>query len=51
MDPLGILIGRHEPLYQTAQQLAKVLNIPIAYLYCGGDNLAENSLTNYFSLL
>jgi hypothetical protein len=41
MDPLGILIGRHEPLYQSAQQLTKVLKIPVAYLYCDGDDLAE----------
>jgi transcriptional regulator with XRE-family HTH domain len=33
--------GQHEPSYQTAQQLAKVLSIPVAYLYCDGDDLAE----------
>jgi transcriptional regulator with XRE-family HTH domain len=33
--------GQHEPPYQTAQQLATVLNIPVAYLYCDGDDLTE----------
>lgn len=33
--------GQHERPYQTAQQVAKVLNIPVAYLYCDGNNLAE----------
>jgi transcriptional regulator with XRE-family HTH domain len=33
--------GQREQLYQTAQQLATVLNIPVAYLYCDGDDLAE----------
>lgn len=56
-DKLGVLIGldetvasarisryetgQHEPPYQTAQQLAKALIIPVAYLYCDDDDLAE----------
>jgi transcriptional regulator with XRE-family HTH domain len=33
--------GQHEPPYQTAQHLATVLSIPVAYLYCDGDDLVE----------
>jgi transcriptional regulator with XRE-family HTH domain len=33
--------GQHEPPYQTAQQLATVLNIPVAYICCDGNDLAE----------
>jgi hypothetical protein len=32
---------QHEPPYQTAQQLDTVLSIPVAYLYCDDDDLAE----------
>ena len=33
--------GQHEPPYQTAQQLATVLRVPVAYLYCDDDRLAK----------
>jgi hypothetical protein len=32
---------RHGQPDQIVQQLATVLNIPVAYLYCDGDDLAE----------
>jgi hypothetical protein len=31
---------QHKLPYKTAQQLATVLTIPVAYLYCDGDDLA-----------
>lgn len=56
-DKLGVLIGldetvasarisryetgQHEPPYKTAQQLAKALNVPVAYLYCEDNELIE----------
>jgi transcriptional regulator with XRE-family HTH domain len=33
--------GEHEPPYTTAQSLAQALNVPVAYLYCDDDQLAE----------
>jgi hypothetical protein len=39
MDFVQPLSGINRPC-QTAQQLAIVLNIPLAYLYCGGYDLA-----------
>jgi hypothetical protein len=40
MDFVQPLSGINRPCH-TAQQLATVLNIPLAYLYCDGDDLAE----------
>ena len=56
-DKLGVLIGLdehtasarisryetgvHEPPISTARQLAKALNVSLAYLYCDEDDLAE----------
>jgi len=56
-DKLGVLIGLdegsssarmsryesgvHEPPYPTALNIAKALKIPVAYLYCDDDQLAE----------
>lgn len=33
--------GEHEPPYATAQNLAEALQVPVAYLYCDDDELAE----------
>jgi transcriptional regulator with XRE-family HTH domain len=33
--------GEHEPPYTTAQSLAQALKVPVAYLYCDDDQLAE----------
>lgn len=33
--------GAHEPPFQTAQQIAMALNIPVAYFYCDDDGLAK----------
>lgn len=33
--------GIHEPPFETAEQLAKVLKIPAAYFYCSDDDLAN----------
>ncbi|QHE84735.1 helix-turn-helix domain-containing protein [Hydrogenophaga sp. BPS33] len=33
--------GVHEPPFATAQNLAKVLKIPVAYFYCDDERLAE----------
>ncbi|MFZ3038350.1 MAG: helix-turn-helix transcriptional regulator [Polynucleobacter sp.] len=33
--------GKHAPDFNTAKTLAKVLDIPTAYLYCEDDALAE----------
>lgn len=41
--------GVHEPPYSIAQSLAKVLKVPVAYLYCDDDRLAE-LLLQYQSL-
>ena len=56
-DKLGVLIGLdegsssarisryetgiHEPALATAQKLAEILNIPLCYLYCEDDEMAE----------
>lgn len=56
-DGLGVLIGldegcssarisryetgAHEPPFSTAARLAKVLNVPVAYLFCDEDDVAE----------
>lgn len=56
-DKLGVMIGLdescssarisryesgvHEPSFITAKQLADVLKVPTAYLYCEEDQLAE----------
>lgn len=34
-------LGTHEPPVRTAQQIAEVLGIPLAYLYCEDDEVAE----------
>jgi hypothetical protein len=31
----------HELPYETSRQLANVLNIPVAYICCDGNDLAE----------
>lgn len=62
-DRLGVLIGldessssarisryetgRHEPPVRTAVQLAEALDVPVAYLYCDDDLLAEILLRAY----
>lgn len=33
--------GVHEPPVRTAQAIAKALKVPLAYLYCEDDNVAE----------
>jgi len=33
--------GIHEPPAKFTEQLAKVLRVPVAYLYCNDDRLAE----------
>ncbi len=33
--------GVHEPPFPTVEKLARVLGVPVAYLYCGDDRLAE----------
>lgn len=33
--------GKHAPDYQTAQRMAAELGVPVAYLYCEEDVLAE----------
>lgn len=33
--------GKHYPDYQTAERLAKVLNVPTPYLFAREDDLAE----------
>lgn len=56
-DKLGVLIGLdegcssarisryetgvHQPPFETARNLARVLNVPVAYFYCEDDWLAE----------
>ncbi|MBU3543764.1 helix-turn-helix transcriptional regulator [Polynucleobacter sp. MWH-Mekk-B1] len=56
-DKLGVLIGLdegsssarisryetgiHEPALATAQKLAEILNLPLCYLYCEDDEMAE----------
>lgn len=56
-DKLGVMIGLdescssarisryesgvHEPAFLTAQHLAAVLNVPVAYFYCDDDDLAK----------
>ena len=34
-------LGTHEPPVKTARLIAKVLGVPLAYLYCEDDDLAE----------
>lgn len=33
--------GTHETPYPIAQKLASILNVPVAYLYCDDDQLAD----------
>lgn len=33
--------GLHEPAIKTARQLADTLSVPLGYLYCDDDRLAE----------
>lgn len=33
--------GIHEPPVKFAEELAKVLDVPVAFLYCSDDRLAE----------
>lgn len=33
-------LGTHEPPVATARLIAKALRVPLAYLYCDGDDLA-----------
>ncbi|MGD7198332.1 helix-turn-helix domain-containing protein [Ralstonia pseudosolanacearum] len=40
--------GVHEPPFEIAQKLAKVLRVPTAYLYCDNDALARFLLTWQF---
>lgn len=34
-------LGTHEPPVKTARQIANVLGVPLAYLYCDDDELAK----------
>lgn len=34
-------LGTHEPPVKTARQIAEVLGVPLAYLYCEDDDVAE----------
>ena len=34
-------VGVHQPDYQMATRLARVLEIPVAYLYCDNDEMAS----------
>ncbi|MGU3628640.1 helix-turn-helix domain-containing protein [Comamonas sp. C24C] len=34
-------LGTHEPPVKTARQIAEVLGVPLAYLYCEDDQVAE----------
>lgn len=34
-------LGTHEPPVKTARQIADVLGVPLAYLYCEDDEVAE----------
>lgn len=34
-------LGTHEPPVKTARQIAEVLGVPLAYLYCEDDEVAE----------
>ena len=34
-------LGIHAPDYQIAARLARVLNVPIAFLYCDNDEMAQ----------
>jgi len=38
-------LGTHEPPVKTARQIAEVLGVPLAYLYCEDDKVAELLLT------
>lgn len=62
-DRLGVLIGLdegcssarisryetgvHEPPFETAQKLANVLQVPVAYFYCPQNELAELLMACY----
>lgn len=41
--------GKHVPDFATAQRLAEVLSIPVAYLYAADEDLAEIILLFYKS--
>jgi len=41
--------GTHEPPFATASNLARVLEVPVAYFYCEDDRLAD-FLVNYAAL-
>jgi hypothetical protein len=34
-------LGVHEPPYTTAKLIAEALSVPVAYLYCEDDQVAE----------
>ena len=34
-------LGVHSPDYQIAERLARVLNVPTAFLYCDNDEMAQ----------
>lgn len=34
-------LGTHEPPVKTARQIAEALGVPLAYLYCEDDTIAE----------
>lgn len=34
-------LGTHEPPVKTARQIAEVLGVPLAYLYCEDDGVAQ----------
>lgn len=36
--------GTHEPKFLTSLRLSEVLGVPVAYLYCVEDELAEQIL-------
>ena len=38
-------VGVHHPDYQMATRLARVLEIPVAYLYCDSDEMADLMLS------
>ena len=38
-------LGNHEPQLATARNIAKALGVPLAYLYCEENDLAELLLT------
>jgi len=40
-------VGVHEPDYGTALRVAQKLDVPVAYLYCDSDSLADLLLALY----